>query len=137
LREHSWITGLSAFTDMKEPDELQTSRAIRNEPLSEGDAIKVSGEHRAEKRTNSRISATLFISVILPLIHDTVNIKLRLSKLRLQISIVKKSDGNDLTFTFFLSLNLRLFMAVKCRPGIKPGSFCDRLHGSIPLDGLA
>lgn len=61
LREHSWIAGLSAFTDMKEPEELQTSRATRNEPLSEGEAIMVSGEHKAEKRTSSSMSAHFFM----------------------------------------------------------------------------
>ncbi len=76
LREHSWITGLSALADMKEPDELHTSRVIRNEPLSEGDAMIVSGEQSAEKRTNSRMSATFFIAVILPPMQTLVNVKL-------------------------------------------------------------
>jgi hypothetical protein len=76
LKEHSWIAGLSAFTDMKEPEELQTSRVTRNVPLSEGEATIVSGELRAEKRTNNKISALLFIASILPLIQTLVNIKL-------------------------------------------------------------
>jgi len=95
-REPSWIAGLSAFTDIKEPDEWQTSRAMRNESLSEGDAMIVSGEQSAENRTNSRIRADFFMTGILPSIHDTVNIKLQL-----QISIVDNSNGNDFTFTFF------------------------------------
>ena len=74
LREHSWIAGLSAFTDMKDPAELQTSRAIRKEPLSEGDAIMVSGEQRAEKRTISNISATFFMCIILPPVQTLVTI---------------------------------------------------------------
>lgn len=76
LREHSRIAGLSAFTDMNEPDELHTSGTTRYEPLSEGAAIMVSGEQSAEKRTISRMIATFFMPVILPLIYATVNIKL-------------------------------------------------------------
>jgi hypothetical protein len=76
LRKHSWIAGLSAFTDMKEPEELQTSSVTKNVPLSEGDAIMVSGEQRAEKRTNNKMSALFFIASILPLIQTLVNIKL-------------------------------------------------------------
>ena len=64
LREHSWIAGLSALTDMKESEELQTSRATTNVPLSEGDTIIVSGEQRAEKRTISRISAGFFMRLL-------------------------------------------------------------------------
>lgn len=76
VREHSWIAGASAFTDMKEPEALQTSRVTRNEPLSEGAAIMVSGEQSAEKRTISRMNATFFMAAILPRIHGAVNIKL-------------------------------------------------------------
>ena len=64
LREHSWIAGLSALTDVKEPEELQTSRVIRNEPLSEGDAIIVSGEQRPEKSTINRRKANFFMNLI-------------------------------------------------------------------------
>ena len=64
LREHSWMAGLSAFTDIKEPEAWQTSRATRNEPLSEGDAIIVSGEQRAKNRTISRISAHFCIALL-------------------------------------------------------------------------
>jgi hypothetical protein len=76
LREDAWMAGLSAFTDMKEPDELQTSRAIRNESLSEGEATMVSGEQRAAKRTNNKMIALFFMAFILPLIQTLVNVKL-------------------------------------------------------------
>lgn len=76
LSEHSWIAGLSAFIDINEPAEWQTSRAMRKEPLSDGDAMMVSGELRAEKRTISKISATFFMRAILPSIKTVVNIKL-------------------------------------------------------------
>jgi len=61
VQRYSWIAGLSPLTDMKEPEELQTSRAATNVPLSEGDTIIVIGEQRAEKRTISRISAGFFM----------------------------------------------------------------------------
>lgn len=70
VREDAWIAGLSALTDMKDPAELQTSRATRNVPLSEGEAIIVSGEQSAEKRTNNRMSAIFFIDIILPADSD-------------------------------------------------------------------
>ena len=64
LREHSWIAGLSALTDMKEAEELQTSRAATNVPLSEGDTIIVIGEQRAEMRTISSISSGFFMGLL-------------------------------------------------------------------------
>lgn len=61
MKEHSCITGLSAFTDMKEPEELQTSREQILELLSNGEAITASGTQRATKRTSNTMITPLFI----------------------------------------------------------------------------